>query len=83
MVGTIPRYAPAHVGWGVALRHQGKLDSAIRHQRKALRLAPGYSEAHNALGYALREKGDLAGALQNVRAASIPNTTMSEPTRDV
>src|SRR5262249_8571734 len=57
----------AHVGLGLALREEGRLDEAIASFKEALRLKKDYPEAHCFLGLALRYSGDLAAALPHLR----------------
>ena len=62
-------YPNAHNFLGVALKAQGKIDSAIASYIKALELNPNYSEAHNNLGTALAERGDLISAIASYNNA--------------
>ncbi len=65
-----PANASVQLVLGVALRHQGKADEALRAYDDAERLAPGtLPEIHLARGILLmREKSDCAGALKAFEA---------------
>lgn len=65
-----PANAPVQLVLGVALRHQGKADEALRAYDAAERLAPGkLPEVHLARGILLmRERSDCGGALRAFEA---------------
>src|SRR5262249_12568022 len=66
--------AVAERAWGLALRHRGDLDSAIRHLREAVRLgeragAPAVAaQARMTLAFALTERGRSRQALAEIDA---------------
>ncbi|MDY6951495.1 MAG: tetratricopeptide repeat protein [Thermodesulfobacteriota bacterium] len=64
-----PQSARAHLNLGAALVSQGKVDDAIGHYRKALKIKPYYVRTHNNLAIALREKGNLQEAISHYRTA--------------
>src|SRR5262249_59942073 len=67
--------AVAERAWGLALRHRGDLDSAIRHLREAVRLgeragAPEVAaQARMTLAFTLTERGRPRQALAEIDAA--------------
>jgi tetratricopeptide (TPR) repeat protein len=65
-----PANGPVQLVLGVALRHQGKADEALRAYDSAERLSPGkLPEVHLARGILLmREKSDCGGALRSFEA---------------
>ena len=63
----------AHDRIGLELIREGQLDSAIRHLKEAVRIAPEYTEARNNLGLALLEKGELDIAVQHLRLVIATN----------
>lgn len=63
-------YAEAHNNIGVAYVYQDKLDSAIYHLRKAVKIDPEYSEALNNLGFVFDQLGDHLSA-QKLYLASL------------
>jgi tetratricopeptide (TPR) repeat protein len=65
-----PANAPVELVLGVALRHQGKADEALRAYDAAEQLAPGgLPEVHLARAILLlREKSDCGGALRSLEA---------------
>jgi tetratricopeptide (TPR) repeat protein len=58
-----------HNELGNTLKAQGKLEEAISHYTKALRVNPNYAYAHNNLGTALQEQGRLADATSHYSEA--------------
>lgn len=54
---------------GSILAREGKLDEAMEHYQRALRIKPGFPEAHFFLGNALDQKGDLDQAIAEYRQA--------------
>ena len=59
----------AHYALGRPLIRQGKVDEAIDHYVRSLRIRPTFKEAHSGLGIALTRKGDLNGAIRHHMAA--------------
>jgi protein O-mannosyl-transferase len=59
----------AHNNWGLLLAEQGKLDQAIAHYQRALRLKSDYTDARVSLGVALRAKGRYEEAMAQFVAA--------------
>ena len=59
----------AHLSLGEALHNQEKLEEAITHYLKALRLKPSYAEAYNNLGHALSEQGKIQEAISHYNKA--------------
>jgi tetratricopeptide (TPR) repeat protein len=49
--------ARGHVNLGNAFKVEGRLDSAIKHYLKAIRIEPGLAQAHYNLGIAYGMKG--------------------------
>ena len=66
-----PKYAAAHVNWGIVLLRQGKTDEAIDHFRSALTLSPTLIQAHVNLGIALKARGDFDEARASLQAAAV------------
>jgi eukaryotic-like serine/threonine-protein kinase len=66
-VALRPNSPGAVLNLGVALREQGKLESAIESFRNAIRIKPDYAEAHNNLGAALVALGKLDQAVESFR----------------
>ncbi|MDY6838335.1 MAG: tetratricopeptide repeat protein [Thermodesulfobacteriota bacterium] len=64
-----PQSARAHLNLGVAFMAQDKVDEAISHYRKALKIKPYYVRTHNNLAVALREKGNLDEAISHYHIA--------------
>ena len=54
---------------GIALCEKGKIDEAIPHIQKALKINPNISELHNNLGFALFKKGEVAAAITHLKKA--------------
>jgi protein O-mannosyl-transferase len=61
--------AVAHYNLGNALADRGRVDEAIAHCRKALKIKPGYTEAHNNLGVFLFRVGRVDEAIAHCRKA--------------
>lgn len=61
--------AGVHLGLGLALAEQGRLDRAEAEAREALRLRPDFAEAHNNLGLVLAQTGRIAAAAEHFAAA--------------
>jgi Flp pilus assembly protein TadD len=65
----------AERGWGLALRHSGELDNAIRHLRRAVQLAnrtgaaEATGEARMTLAFALAERGQPNQAIAQITQA--------------
>ncbi|MGA2242992.1 MAG: tetratricopeptide repeat protein [Verrucomicrobiota bacterium] len=59
----------AHMNMGVTLTAQDRLDEAIEHFQKALKVRPDYAECHNNLGVALRRKGQVDEAIMHFQKA--------------
>jgi tetratricopeptide (TPR) repeat protein len=59
----------AHVDMGVTLTAQGRLDEAIEHFQKALKIHPNNPECHNNFGVALRRKGRVDEAIVHFQKA--------------
>ena len=55
----------AHNNLGVALAHNGRLDEAMSHYSKALRLKPEAFEVHNNLANALAAQGSMDEAIKH------------------
>jgi tetratricopeptide (TPR) repeat protein len=58
----------AHSNLGYALLDLGRVEDAIRAQRRAVELDPRFGAAHYGLGMALERRGDRAGAAAAFRA---------------
>jgi Flp pilus assembly protein TadD len=65
VVEKSPQKVRPHNNLGNALKHQGKIEEAIAHFKKALQLNPGYAKAHNNLGTALASQGKTEEALKH------------------
>ena len=65
VVKKSPQKARPHNNLGNALKHQGKIEEAIAHFKKALQINPGYAKAHNNLGTALASQGKTEEALKH------------------
>ena len=61
--------AEFHNSIGTALGKQGRLDEAIAHLRKALKIKPNFAEALSNLGLALQKEGKLDEAIAHFRKA--------------
>ena len=59
----------AHNNLGVLLAGQGKLEEAIPHYYKAIRIDPNYVKAHNNLGNALWNQGESEEAIEHYHEA--------------
>jgi protein O-mannosyl-transferase len=68
-LGKRPANARAHLNFGLAIKAQGDLATAITHYDEALRLKPDLPEAHNNLGNALALEGRLPEAIDHYRRA--------------
>ena len=65
VVKKSPQKARPHNNLGNALKHQGKIEEAIAHFKKALQINPGYAKAYNNLGTALASQGKTEEALKH------------------
>ena len=82
--------ALAHNGLGAALASQGRLDEAVAHYRKALKIKPDDFRVLGNLGHILAEQGRLDEAVQSYREALAINpgrrrgstTTSAKPCAD-
>jgi tetratricopeptide (TPR) repeat protein len=58
----VPKAARKEFEKGLEADHAGKIDEAIRHYQKALKIEPGFYAAHNNLGSNYLSKSDFAAA---------------------
>ena len=61
--------ANAEYSLGYDLAELGRIDEAIDHYKKALRIHPNYSKAHNNLGLALAGRGKIDEAIEHFQQA--------------
>jgi len=59
----------AHYNLGIALQEQNKVDEAIAHYAKALKIKPHYSKAHCNMGNALQKQGKIDEAIAHYYSA--------------
>ena len=59
----------AHNNLGLLLGNEGRMEEAMEHYHKAIRINPNFSEVQNNLGRALAEQGRLDEAMENFRKA--------------
>ncbi len=52
-----------------ALAGRGRINEAILHFRRAVRISPKYAESHCNLGIVLASRGRIAGAVEQYREA--------------
>jgi protein O-GlcNAc transferase len=62
-LGINPGSAPAHLNYGISLKHVGRLDEALEHQRRAAALQPGDANVHYNLANTLRDVGRITDAI--------------------
>ena len=55
LVQLVPESWSAHYKLGYELAQQGRLDQAVQHLRRTVKLNPNNAEIHNALGTAYRQ----------------------------
>jgi len=58
-----------HNNLGLELARQGRINEAIGHYDKALKLKPNYAKAHNNIGISLSNIGDVSGAIDHYKEA--------------
>ena len=56
-----------------ALAGRGRINEAILHFRRAVRISPKYAESHCNLGIVLASRGRIAGAVEQYRALARPH----------
>jgi tetratricopeptide (TPR) repeat protein len=66
-LAAFERNAAAHSNLGYVLEKLGRLDDAIREQRRAVELEPTLAAAHYGIGTALALQGDREGAATALR----------------
>jgi tetratricopeptide (TPR) repeat protein len=59
----------AHNSYGLVLADLGRVEEAMAHFEKALRIRPGYAEAHSNLGAALAARGKFDKAMPHFQTA--------------
>lgn len=69
VIAQRPNHARAYNNLGFLLAQDGRLDEAMQHYERSLKVKPDYPEAHNNLGNALQGKGRLDQAIVHYRAA--------------
>lgn len=57
----------AHFNLGISLYEEGKVDQALSHFTRAVRMKPDYSDARNDLAVALANRGRTSDAIQELR----------------
>ena len=65
VISKNPQSQRAHNNLGVVLKKLGRIDEAIGHFLKALRIKPNYVEAHYNLGNALEKQGRIDEAISH------------------
>ena len=68
-VEKCPNNPRAHENAGLSLVQSGRLQEAIGHFERALRIKPNQAEAHNNLGAALARTGQVQGAVEQYERA--------------
>ena len=64
-VSKSPNKHRVHLNLGIALKNRGRIDEAISHYRRVIKLKPDYAEGYYNLGNALLIKGDFKEAAEN------------------
>ncbi|MGD1019113.1 MAG: tetratricopeptide repeat protein [Verrucomicrobiia bacterium] len=69
LLASVEYCAEAHGNLGIALVRSGRIQEAIAHYERALRLNPDYADAHNNLGLALMSLGRVPEAIGHFEQA--------------
>ena len=68
----------AHYGLGMAYDQQGKLNKAVSHYNKALKINPNYAQAHHNLGTVLIRQDNMKAAIYHFNRALQLNPNYSK-----